>query len=331
VIDNVVALVGDEVALFELGVVCQIFGLDRADDRLPTYDFAVCAPQPGAVPTTSGFAIQVEHGLDRLAAADLVTVPAWPALDRPVPPQVAQALRAAVDRGAHVLSVCTGAFALAAAGLLDGRRAATHWQFADRLAAGYPAVRVERDVLYVEDGPILTSAGAAAGIDACLHLVRREHGAATANALARRLVIPAHRSGGQAQYIETPVPLIRTSHELSDLIDWAQAHLDRSLQVADLAARALMSPRTFARRFKEVTGTTPHRWLLDQRLQRAEELLESTDLSIDAVATRAGFGSADTLRHHFAARRGVGPTTHRRTFRGDQVKRHMHSPQATRR
>lgn len=319
VICNVVALVGYEAAVFELGVVCQVFGLDRSDDRLPTYDFAVCAPRPGAVPTASGFAIQVEHGLDRLAAADLVTVPAWPQLDRPVPPRVTEALRAAVARGAQVLSVCTGAFPLAAAGLLDGRRAATHWQFADRLAADHPAVRVDRDVLYVEDGPILTSAGAAAGIDACLHLVRREHGAATANALARRMVIPAHRSGGQAQYIETPVPPIRTSHELSDLIDWAQAHLDRPLHVADLAAQVLMSPRTFARRFKEATGTTPHRWLLDQRLQLAEELLERTDLPIDTVAARTGLGSADTLRHQFAARRGVSPTTHRRTFREDRA------------
>lgn len=320
-IRNVVALVGDEAAAFELGVVCQVFGLDRSDDRLPVYDFAVCAPRPGAVPTGSGFAIRVDHGLDRLADADLVTVPAWPQLERPAPPGVAEALREAVARGARVLSVCTGAFLLAAAGLLDGRRAATHWQFADRLAGRYPAVRVDRDVLYVEDGPILTSAGAAAGIDACLHLVRREHGAATANALARRMVVPAHRSGGQAQYIETPVPAIRADHGLSDLIDWAQSHLDRPLSVAELAARALMSPRTFARRFRQATGTTPNRWLLDQRLQRAEELLERTDLPVDAVAARAGFGSADTLRHHFAARRGVGPTTHRRTFRGERPQR----------
>jgi transcriptional regulator GlxA family with amidase domain len=167
----------------------------------------------------------------------------------------------------------------------------------------------------VQDGPILTSAGAAAGIDACLHLVRQEHGAATANALARRMVIPAHRSGGQAQYVEMPVPPVRTGHELSGLIDWAQAHLDQPLTVAAMAARVLMSPRTFARRFKEISGTTPHRWLLDQRLRRAEELLESTDLPVEAVAARAGFGSADTLRHHFTAWRGVGPTAHRRTFR----------------
>nr|WP_155357087.1 helix-turn-helix domain-containing protein [Acrocarpospora macrocephala] len=317
-IRDVVALVGDSAAPFELGVVCQVFGLDRSDDRLPVYDFAVCAPRPGAVETTAGFAIQVDHGLDRMASADLVTIPAWPDLDRSVPSAIVEALRSAVARGAQVLSVCTGAFPLAVAGLLDGRRAATHWQFADRLAERYPEIRVDRDVLYVEDGPILTSAGAAAGIDACLHVVRREHGAATANALARRMVVPAHRSGGQAQFIELPVPAAATGYELSGLIDWMRAHLDRPLTVETLAARALTSPRTFARRFKAATGTTPLRWLLDQRLQRAEELLESTDLPMDAVAARAGFGSADALRHHFTARRGVTPGTHRRTFRSEQ-------------
>ena len=317
VIRNVAAVVGEQAAAFELGVVCQVFGLDRAGDDLPVYDFAVCAPSPGAVRSTSGFSLQVDHGLERLAAADLITIPAWPQLDQAGPPQLLEALRTAVARGSKVLSVCTGAFLLAEAGLLDGRRAATHWQFTDLLAERYPKVRVDREVLYVEDGPILTSAGAAAGIDACLHVVRREHGAATANALARRMVVPAHRSGGQAQFIEMPVPEVRTNYELSGLIDWMQAHLDHPMTAESLAARAAMSTRTFARRFKSVTGTTAHRWLLDQRLQLAEELLETTDLPVDAIATRAGFGSADTLRHHFAARRGVGPAAHRRTFRSD--------------
>lgn len=317
VIRNVVALVGDRAAAFELGILCQVFGLDRSDDGLPNYDFAVCGPRPGPVPTTSGFDIQVAHGPDRAADADLVAVPAWPDLDLSAPQPLLDALVAAAERGAQVLSVCTGTFLVAASGVLDGRRATTHWQFTDRLARRFPRVSVDRDVLYVEDGPVLTSAGAAAGVDACLHLVRREHGAATANALARRMVVPAHRSGGQAQYVELPVPASGTGYELSGLIDWAQAHLDRPLTVPDLAARAHMSPRTFARRFREATGTTPHRWLLDQRLQLAERLLESTDLTVDAVADRAGFGSADTLRHHFAARRSVGPLTHRRTFRAD--------------
>jgi transcriptional regulator GlxA family with amidase domain len=313
---NVVALVGDRVAAFELGIVSQVFGLDRSDDGLPVYDFAVCTYRPGKVGTTSGFSIDVGHGVDRIASADLVTIPAWPQLDDPVPEPVLDALRQAADRGAVLISVCSGAFVLAAAGLLDGRRATTHWQFADLLARRYPRVRVERDVLYTDDGAILTSAGAAAGIDACLHVVRREHGAATANALARRMVVPAHRAGGQAQFVELPVPDRPASYEMADLIDWAQQHLDQELTVEVLAARAVMSPRTFARRFKATTGTTPHRWLLDQRLQLAEELLESTDLPVEAVATRAGFGSTDSLRHHFAGRRGIVPTTHRRAFRG---------------
>jgi len=313
---NVVALVGDRVAAFELGIVCQVFGLDRSDDGLPAYDFAVCTYRPGAVATTSGFSIDVGQGLDRIATADLVTIPAWPRLDAPIPEPVLDALRQAADRGAVLISVCSGAFVLAAAGLLDGRPATTHWQFADLLARRYPRVRVQRDVLYTDDGTILTSAGAAAGIDACLHVVRRVHGAATANALARRMVVPAHRAGGQAQFVELPVPDRPAAYEMADLIDWAQQHLDQQLTVEALAGRAVMSPRTFARRFKATTGTTPHRWLLDQRLQRAEELLESTDLPVDSVAARAGFGSSDSLRHHFAARRGIVPTTHRRAFRG---------------
>ncbi|HEY3477705.1 MAG TPA: helix-turn-helix domain-containing protein [Streptomyces sp.] len=314
---NVAAVVGGSAGAFELGVVCQVFGLDRTDDPadLPHHDFAICSARPGLVTTTSGFPIRVDHGLERIAGADLVTVPAWPEWDRPAPPPLLDALRAAADRGAQVLSVCTGAFLLAEAGLLDGRRATTHWQFTGRLAERHPRVEVDAHALYVEDGPVITSAGAAAGIDACLHLVRREYGAATANALARRMVVPAHRSGGQAQFIETPMPAPTTGGDLSGLIDWIQAHLDQPLTADVLAARAAMSPRTFARRFKTVTGTTAHRWLLDQRLQRAEELLERTDLSVDAVAARAGFGSADTLRHHFAARRGIAPAAHRRTFR----------------
>ena len=314
-IRDVVAVVGDVAATFELGIVCQVFGLDRSDDDLPGYDFAVCAPEPGLVPTTSGFAVQVEHGLDRIARADLVTVPAWPALDAPVPEPLLAALRAAAERGARVLTICTGAFLAAAAGLLDGRRATTHWQFAGLLARAHPRVRVEPDILYVCDGPVLSSAGAAAGIDACLHLIRLEHGAATANALARRLVVPAHRAGGQAQYVESPMPPPRTLYEPAELLDWIIRHLDRPLTVDVLAARAAMSPRTFARRFKALTGTTPHRWLLEQRLRLAEELLETTELSVEAVAARAGFGGADTLRHHFAARRGIAPAAYRRAFR----------------
>ncbi|HKY67373.1 MAG TPA: helix-turn-helix domain-containing protein [Acidimicrobiales bacterium] len=315
-IRSVAALVGRRAAAFELGIACQVFGLDRSDDGLPTYDFAVCAPRAGPVSTTSGFAVEATAGLDRVAEADLVVVPAWPDLDAPLPPGVGDALRTAAERGAALLSVCSGAFALAGARLLDGRRATTHWQFADRLARRYPDVRVERDVLYVVDGPVLSSAGASAGIDACLHVVRLAHGAATANALARRMVVAAHRDGGQAQFVEMPLPEAPTADGLAAVLDWAVEHLDRPLPVTELARRARMSPRSFARHFRTATGTTPHRWLLDQRLQRAEALLESTELPVDVVAGRCGFGSPDTLRHHFARRRGTTPTAHRRSFAG---------------
>jgi transcriptional regulator GlxA family with amidase domain len=312
---SVAVVVGSRVAGFELGILCQVFGLDRSDDGLPSYDFTVCGPRPGLVRTTSGFAVEVTHGLDRVAAADLVAVPAWPDLDAPLDPDIAMALRAAHERGADMLAVCTGAFALAGAGVLDGRRATTHWQFTDRLVRRFPRVRVERDVLYVTDGSVVTSAGAAAGIDACLHVVRRAHGSATANALARRMVVPAHRDGGQAQYVELPLPRMPAGNGLADVLDWAVGHLDRPLTVDTLAARARMSSRSFARHFRATTGTTPHRWLLEQRLQRAELLLETTDLTIDVVAQRSGFGSADTLRHHFARRRGTTPNAHRHAFR----------------
>lgn len=313
--DSVAAIVGSRVAGFELGILCQVFGLDRSDERLPTYDFAICGPRPGLVPTTSGFAVEVDHGLDRVAEADLVAVPAWPDLDAPLDPAVVTALRDAYERGAAMLAICTGAFALAGAGVLDGRRATTHWQFTDRLARRFPRVHIERDVLYVTDGPVVTSAGAAAGIDACLHIVRRVHGSATANALARRMVVPAHRDGGQAQYVEMPLPQAPAVNGLAGVLDWAVGHLDHAHTVGTLAERAGMSPRSFARHFRAATGTTPHRWLLEQRLQRAELLLETTDLTVDVVAQRSGFGSADTLRHHFARRRRTTPSAHRRAFR----------------
>lgn len=312
---SVVAVVGDQVAAFELGVVSEVFGVDRRADALPGYDFAVCAVHPGLVPTTSGFAVHVEHGLGRLAAADLIAVPAWTDQDVAPPAQLVAALHEALERGSRVLAVCSGAFLLAAAGLLDRRCAATHWRYAPTLAARYPAVHVDPDVLYVEDGPVVTSAGTAAAIDACLHLVRQEHGARVANAVARRMVVPPHRSGGQAQFVEAPVPDLDDGHDLADLLHWAQGHLAEPLTVDDLAARALMSPRTFARRFKAATATTPHRWLLEQRLLLAEQLLEDTDLPIDHVAARCGLGSPDTLRHHFALRRRTSPITYRRTFR----------------
>jgi transcriptional regulator GlxA family with amidase domain len=315
VLKNVAAVVGESVAAFELGVVSEVFGLDRTADGLPGYEFGVCGVRPGLVPTTSGFSVHINHGLSRLAGADLIAVPSW-LPDADPPAGLVTALRDATARGARVLAVCSGAFLLAAAGLLDGRRAATHWRYAPALAARYPAVRVDPDVLYVEDGPVVTSAGTAAAIDACLHLVRREHGTAAANALARRMVVSPHRDGGQAQYAETPVADV-DDRALADLVHWLGGHLDEPVTVRDLAARAHMSPRTFARRFKAATGTTPHRWLLDQRLLLAEHLLENTALAVDQIARRAGLGSPDTLRHHFVERRRTSPTAYRRAFRPD--------------
>ncbi|MGI8698297.1 MAG: DJ-1/PfpI family protein, partial [Mycobacteriales bacterium] len=255
---NVAVPVGDGVAAFELGVMCEVFGLDRSAQGLPRFDFAVCAVEEPPLRTTSGFFIDTPYRLERLAEADLIAIPAWQVDKSAASEPLLQALRDAVDRGARVLSVCSGAFVLAAAGLLDGRRATTHWMHADQLAADYPQVRVDRNVLYVDEGQVLTSAGTAAGIDLCLHILRQECGATVANAIARRMVVPPHRDGGQAQYVEAPVPDPRRGEDLGDMLPWALEHLAEPLTVEDLAARALMSPRTFARRFRGATGTTPH-------------------------------------------------------------------------
>jgi transcriptional regulator GlxA family with amidase domain len=314
VLRNVAVVVTDKVAAFELGVICEVFGIDRIADGFPAYDFAVCAAEPPPLRCDSGFVIQPAHGLERLASADLIAVPAWRDINEQPPEELLEALRAAVHRGARVMSVCTGAFVLAAAGLLDGRRASTHWRYAAALAAKYPRAMVDPNVLYVDAGDVLTSAGTAAGIDLCLHIVRTEHGAGVANALARRMVVPPHRDGGQAQYVETPVRQHRRGDELSEVLDWASGRLDEPLCVDELAARALMSTRTFARRFRAVTGTTPHRWLQQQRLLLAQQLLEDSDEPIEEVARLSGFGSAVTLRQQFQRWRGTSPQSYRRTF-----------------
>ncbi|MFP5334578.1 MAG: GlxA family transcriptional regulator [Actinomycetes bacterium] len=306
-----VALPG--VAPFELGVLCEVFGVDRTEQGAPAFDLTVVAAHPGRVPTSMGFALDVPAGLDRARDADLVAVPAFPRSD-PVPDAVAQLLRDTVERGAKVLSVCSGAFALGAAGLLDGRRCTTHWMYTDELAERFPAADVDRDVLYVDDGPVVTSAGTAAGIDACLHLVRAEHGARAAGVIARRMVVPPHRDGGQAQFIAEPLPECRDD-SMAPVIAWMLEHLDEDLPVDRVAAHALMSPRTFARRFRDTTGTTPAAWLNRQRLERARELLEGTDLPVEEVARRSGFGSAAALRHHFSSL-GTTPQGYRRAFAG---------------
>jgi len=308
----VVAL--ERVAPFELGVLCEAFGLDRSDDGFPSYQFEVCTVDGAPVRTSVGFQLVPTADLTPLASADLVAVPAHP-LDAPIPEVLSDALRAAAARGAYVMSLCSGAFVLGEAGLLDGRRCTTHWRYAAELSRRFPLADVNPNALYVEDGRILTSAGTAAGIDLCLHLVRREHGSEIATKLARRMVVPPQRSGGQAQYIEAPLPKRPDAPTLEPVLTWLMTNLHQPVTVDDLANRAHMAPRTFARRFRAETGTTPHDWITTQRVLLARRLLEETDLGVDAVATRAGFGDAAALRHHFTRRVGATPQAYRHTFR----------------
>jgi transcriptional regulator GlxA family with amidase domain len=309
---NVAALIWDGVAPFEFGVLCEAFGLDRREDGVPLVDFAVCAPRPGPVRFNLGFPIEVEHGLERLEEADLIGIPAM-RRSAPLPDGVADALWRAYDRGARLLTVCSGAFALGEAGLLDGRECTTHWKYTDELAARYPEAKVVPEVLYVDSGQVVTSAGTAAGLDATLHIWRQEHGAQVASAVARRMVVPPQRDGGQAQFIARAVPDC-DADTLAPLLGWIVENLDQQLDVETLARRSLMSPRTFARRFKEETGATPHAWVTSQRVLRAEQLLETTDRPVEWIADEVGFGNAATLRHHFTRVRGLSPQAYRRRF-----------------
>lgn len=316
---NVAVALVNRVAPFELGIFCEVFGIDRSEMGLPVYDFAVCAAEDRQASTSDGhFDIVVPHGLERLESADLICLPADRAAPtREYPEPLLDALRRAVDRGARVLSVCSGAFVLGAAGLLDGRRCTTHWMHAPALARRFPKAVVDPDVLYVDEGSVITAAGTASGIDACLHVVRQEHGAEVANTIARRMVVPPHRDGGQAQFIQRPLP--RTACDtVGEVIGWMARHLEEEITVEQLAERAHMSARTFARRFLQETGTTPYKWVLRQRVLLAQELLESTDDTVDAIAGRCGFGNAAALRHHFLRSLGTTPNAFRRAFRGPQ-------------
>ena len=302
---------------FELSVACEVFGLDRSELVDPWYELRVCAvvDPPIRVKEPMGFTIDTPYGLADLEGADTIVVPMWPG-DQVPSAELVDALRAAHHRGARILSFCSGAFLLAAAGLLEGRRATTHWMYAEELARRFPSVDVEPDVLYVVDGTVMTSAGTAAAIDLCLHVVRQDHGADVANAVARRMVVPPHRDGGQAQFIQAPVPEQADDDDpFRSTLDWALEHLDEPLTVEALARRAATSPRTFARRFVAATGTTPLQWLLRQRVLHAQRLLETTDEPIERVANRCGFGSAAVMRVHFHRQVGTSPVSYRRTFK----------------
>ncbi len=310
-LEKVVLLAIPGVAPFEFGVVCEVFGIDRSEAGGPRFDFTIATADPGPVPTSMGYDMTIAHDLSVAADADLIAVPAHRigGTDE----RYLRVIREAVDRGAWVLSVCSAAFVLAEAGVLDGRRAATHWMHAARLAREYPRIEVDADVLYVDDDRIVSSAGTAAGIDAALHIVRSEHGAAATNVIARRMVVPPHRDGGQSQYIPTPVPECRDD-SLARVIEWMQAHLDQELTVDQLARHALMSSRTFARRFRAETGTTPAAWLNAQRLLRARQLLEESDEGFERIAQLTGFGTAAVMRHHFVKVLQTTPTAYRRAF-----------------
>jgi transcriptional regulator GlxA family with amidase domain len=307
----VMALPG--VGPFELGIACEGFGEDRSDEGVPRYDFAIVSVDDSPVVTSSGWSLSTPHRLAVADAADLIIVPASDESGT-YPDAALDVLRRAVDRGAQVMSICTGAFVLGAAGLLDGRRCTTHWLHAGALSAAYPQATVDPDVLYVCDGPILTSAGSAAGLDLCLHVILSQHGERVANIVARRMVMPPHRDGGQAQYVAAPAGA-HTAETLAPLLDKIVQELAVDHTVESMADRVAMSPRSFARHFQAETGTTPHAWLVRQRVLRARHLLESGDDPVDLVAHRSGFGTAALLRHHFGRVVGTSPVAYRRTFR----------------
>ncbi|GAB2557944.1 helix-turn-helix domain-containing protein [Nocardia heshunensis] len=315
-LSKVAVVLNDHLAMFEFGVVCEVFGLDRTADGLPGFDFRVCGIEPGKPLISSSPGIQVtpQYGLEELRDADLVAVPAFPIFaENAIDQRMIDAVRDASDRGATVLTVCSGAFLAGEAGLLDGRKCTTHWRYVDLLAEKFPQATVDPDVLFVDAGNLITSAGTAAGIDASLHLVRRELGSSVANAIARRMVVPPQRDGGQRQFIERPV-VDCDSDSLSETLHWMGEHLEMPHTVESLAARSAMSTRTFARRFAAETGTTPVKWLTGQRVLLAKQLLEDTDLDLESLAHRCGFGSGALLRHHFQRLVGIAPVEYRRRF-----------------
>jgi AraC family transcriptional activator FtrA len=313
---QVSVLAFDGMAPFELGAVVEIFGLPRPELDVRWYDLRVCSIEPGRpMRAVGGFTMTTEHGLDAFAAADTVMVVAVPDVRGVVPAPVVEALRTAHSRGARIVSICSGAFALAAAGLLDGREATTHWRYAGLLQRRFPQIKVNPDVLYVDHGDVLTSAGSAAGLDLCLHLVRADHGARIANMVARRLVVPPHREGGQAQFVEAAVAEPAEDDAIAQAMAWALEHLAEPITVAELARQAQRSERTFIRHFGRQTGTSPLRWVIVQRVMASLPLLEGTAAPIEEISAAVGFESPVTFRHHFSRAMHTSPSAYRRTFR----------------
>ncbi len=314
---SVSVIVLEPIAVFEFGLAVEVFGVDRTDEGIAPFDFRVCGLEPGvplATKNADGFTITPQLGLDSVRGTDLVIVAATRLrADEDYPDEVLDVLRQAYADGATILSLCSGSFILGAAGLLDGRRCTTHWMYADEMQRRFPAAQVDPRVLFVEDGRIVTSAGTAAGIDASLHLVRKELGTAVATTVARRMVVPPQRDGGQQQYVDIPIPQCRED-SLGGLLTWVVEHLDAEHTAGSLAARAMMSERTFARRFAAETGATPHKWLTQQRILAARSLLEESDLSVEQIAARVGFHSPVVLREHFRRTIGVPPSDYRRRF-----------------
>ncbi len=308
----VVVLAYDGLALFEFGIATELFGLPRPELGVPWYRFKVASVDGAPCRALGGLQIAARDSLASLRQARTIVVPGW-GVDKPVPPALLRALQAAAERGARFLSICSGAFLLARAGLLDGKRATTHWRYADALRAQFPQVAVVPDVLYVDEGSVITSAGSAAGLDAGLHLIRRDFGAAIANQVARRLVVTPQRSGGQKQFIPAPV-YAGANPKFDGVLAWAQAHLEQPLPVKALAERAAMSERNFLRRFSETTGSAPKTWLQQARMGRAKELLETSDMPLQQVAERCGYPALETFRAAFRKNVGVAPTIYRARF-----------------
>ncbi|WP_433828715.1 helix-turn-helix domain-containing protein [Actinoplanes sp. CA-015351] len=311
---TVSVLAFEGMSVFEIGIVTEAFGLPRPEFDFPWYDLTICAETPGPIRVVGGATLHTEHGLDTFAAADTLIVPGVPDVHADPSPALVEALRTAHARGARVMSICSGAFALAGTGLLDGRRATTHWRYADELRAKHPSIQVDADVLYIDDSPILTSAGSAAGLDLCLHVIRLDHGPAVANAVARRLVVQPHRDGGQAQFVEAPVPADPDDDRVARSIEWALTNLTAGITVDMLARRAHMSSRTYLRHFARATGTTPIRWLITQRVHASLPLLEAGTMPIEEVAASVGFETAVTFRHHFTQTMRTSPSAYRRAF-----------------